>query len=60
MAGTIEQIAQRLSALDQQVEALGKKFYDAYHGYLTSLGQVVRKSFCRAITPALKGFWNFP
>jgi hypothetical protein len=43
MAGTIEQIAQRLSALDQQVEALGKKFYDAYHGYLTSLGQVVRK-----------------
>lgn len=43
MVGTIEQIAQRIAALDQQIEALGEKFHETYHGYLTSLGQVVRK-----------------
>lgn len=43
MAGTIDQIAQRLAALDQDVEALGQQFYETYRGYLTSLGQVVRK-----------------
>jgi hypothetical protein len=48
MAGTIKQITQRLAALDQDIEALGQAFYDTYHGYLTQLGQAVRKQIIQA------------
>lgn len=43
MVGSIDQIAQRLAALDQQIEVLGDAFQETYRGYLKSLGQVVRQ-----------------
>ncbi len=43
MVGSIDQIAQRLAALDQQIEMLGDAFQETYRGYLKSLGQVVRQ-----------------
>jgi len=43
MAGTINQISQRLAALDQQIEAMGDTFTETYRGYLKQLGQTVKQ-----------------
>ncbi len=43
MTGSIEQISQRLAALDQQIETMGDTFTETYRGYLKQLGQTVRQ-----------------
>ncbi|MER3434344.1 MAG: hypothetical protein C4288_13185 [Leptolyngbya sp. ERB_1_1] len=43
MAGSIDQISQRLAALDQQIEAMGDTFTETYRGYLKQLGQTVKQ-----------------
>nr|MCU0549141.1 hypothetical protein [Leptolyngbya sp. Prado105] len=43
MAGSIQEIAQRLAALDQQIETMGDTFTETYRSYLRQLGQTVRQ-----------------
>ncbi len=43
MAGSIDQISQRLAALDQKIETMGDAFTQTYRGYLKQLGQTVRQ-----------------
>ncbi|MBW4441233.1 MAG: hypothetical protein KME10_08385 [Plectolyngbya sp. WJT66-NPBG17] len=43
MAGSTDQISQRLAALDRQIETMGDTFTETYRGYLKQLGQTVRQ-----------------
>lgn len=43
MSGSIEQITQQITALEQQIEALGETFFETYRSYLSQLGQAVRR-----------------
>ncbi|HTL90454.1 MAG TPA: hypothetical protein VL134_13725 [Leptolyngbya sp.] len=43
MTGSIEQISQRLAALDRQIETMGNTFTETYRGYLKQLGQTVKQ-----------------
>lgn len=43
MAGSLKEIAQRLAALDQQIETMGDTFTETYRSYLKQLGQTVRQ-----------------
>lgn len=43
MVGSVEQIAQNLAALDQQISAIAEEFYETYLNYATALGQTVRQ-----------------
>jgi hypothetical protein len=43
MAGSIQEIAQRLAALDQKIETMGDTFTETYRSYLQQLGQTVRQ-----------------
>ncbi|MCY6491417.1 hypothetical protein [Leptolyngbya sp. GGD] len=43
MAGSIQEIAQRLTALDQKIETMGDTFTETYRSYLQQLGQTVRQ-----------------
>lgn len=43
MTGTIDQISQRLAALDRQIETMGDTFTETYRGYLKQLGQTVKQ-----------------
>jgi hypothetical protein len=43
MVGSIEQIRQTLTTLDQKIETIGEEFHNTYSGYLTALGQVVQQ-----------------
>lgn len=43
MTGSIDQISQRLAALDRQIETMGDTFTETYRGYLKQLGQTVKQ-----------------
>lgn len=43
MSGSIEQITQQITALEQQIDALGETFFDTYRSFLIQLGQTARR-----------------
>ncbi|MBE9009879.1 hypothetical protein IQ250_06635 [Pseudanabaenaceae cyanobacterium LEGE 13415] len=43
MTGSIDQISQRLTALDRQIETMGDTFTETYRSYLKQLGQTVKQ-----------------